>query len=289
MIVVLSIIALVAAVSFYDYFGSRSWQQVTSSVRNDAVFEKRNKDYGAFVIRRDYDKTLMIIMISFVFSTGLIFAGYLGLKNEPKPIAFKPPVGVDIDPKIEILTKEEPVKEVKVEKVIEESREATLEFKIPEATDEEIKEKLRIQDELEKAKAAALEAEQKGKGTFIPIIGNKKDTTDIEKPKGPADWVDVEAEYPGGFSAMMKFIQDKFTVPAIAYDINASGKVFLKFVVGEDGSIGSIKVQRGIPNCPECDKEAIRVLKMMPNWKPGKIKGKAVSSYFNLPINIDLQ
>ncbi len=60
-------------------------------------------------------------------------------------------------------------------------------------------------------------------------------------------------------------------------------------MVGEDGSISSIKVQRGIPNCPECDKEAIRVLKMMPNWKPGKIKGKAVSSYFNLPINIDLQ
>ena len=288
MIVILSIIALVAAVSFYDYFGSRSWQQVTSSVRNNAVFEKRNKDYGAFVIRRDYDKTLMIIMISFVFSTGLIFAGYLGFKNDPKPIAFKPPVSVEIDPKVEILTKDEPVKEVKVEKVIEESYEATIEFKIPEATDEEIKEKQRIQDELEKAKAAALEAEKKGKGTFIPIVGNKKDTTELT-PKGPEEWVDVEAEYPGGFPAMMKFIQDKFRVPAILHDITVSGKVFLKFVVGEDGSISAIKVQRGIPGCPECDKEAIRVLKMMPNWRPGKIKGKAVSSYFNLPINIDLQ
>lgn len=288
MIVILSIIALVAAVSFYDYFGSRGWQQVTSSTRNNAVFEKRNKDYGAYVIRRDYDKTLLIIMISFVFSTGLIFAGYLGFKNDPKPIAFKPPVVVDIDPNPEILTKDEPVKVVKIEKVIEESHEATLEFKIPEVTDEEIKEKQRIQDELEKAKAAALEAEQKGKGTFIPVLGNKKDTTE-STPKGPVDWVDVEAEYPGGFPAMMKFIQDKFRVPDIAHDINASGKVFLKFVVGEDGSISSIKVQRGIPNCPECDKEAIRVLKMMPNWKPGKIRGKAVSSYFNLPINIDLQ
>ncbi len=288
MIVILSIIALVAAVSFYDYFGSRSWQQVTSSVRNNAVFEKRNKDYGAFVIRRDYDKTLMIIMISFVFSTGLIFAGYLGFKNDPKPIAFKPPVVVEPETEILILTKDEPVKQVKVEKVIEESHEATIEFKIPEATDEEIKEKQRIQDELEKAKAAALEAEKKGKGTFIPIVGNKKDTTELT-PKGPEEWVDVEAEYPGGFPAMMKFIQDKFRVPAILHDITVSGKVFLKFVVGEDGSISAIKVQRGIPGCPECDKEAIRVLKMMPNWRPGKIKGKAVSSYFNLPINIDLQ
>ncbi len=288
MIVILSIIALVAAVSFYDYFGSRSWQQVTSSVRNNAVFEKRNKDYGAFVIRRDYDKTLMIIMISFVFSTGLIFAGYLGFKNDPKPIAFKPPVFVEPETEILILTKDEPVKQVKVEKVIEESHEATIEFKIPEATDEEIKEKQRIQDELEKAKAAALEAEKKGKGTFIPIVGNKKDTTELT-PKGPEEWVDVEAEYPGGFPAMMKFIQDKFRVPAILHDITVSGKVFLKFVVGEDGSISAIKVQRGIPGCPECDKEAIRVLKMMPNWRPGKIKGKAVSSYFNLPINIDLQ
>ena len=289
MIVILSIIALVAAVSFYDYFGSRSWQQVTSSVRNNAVFEKRNKDYGAFVIRRDYDKTLMIIMISFVFSTGLIFAGYLGFKNDPKPIAFKPPVAVDIDPKVEILTKDEPVKEVKVEKVIEESHEATIEFKIPEATDEEIKEKQRIQDELEKAKAAALEAEKKGKGTFIPIVGNKKDTTDSELTSGPFEIPDEDAEYPGGFPAMMKFIQNKFRVPAIAIEAGYSGKCYLKFVVEKNGSINSIKVVRGIAGCPECDKEAIRVLKMMPEWKPGKVKGKAVSSYFNLPINIDLQ
>ena len=289
MIVILSIIALVAAVSFYDYFGSRSWQQVTSSVRNNAVFEKRNKDYGAFVIRRDYDKTLMIIMISFVFSTGLIFAGYLGFKNDPKPIAFNPPVFVEPETEILILTKDEPVKQVKVEKVIEESHEATIEFKIPEATDEEIKEKQRIQDELEKAKAAALEAEKKGKGTFIPITGNKKDTTDIELKSGPVEIPDEDAEYPGGFPAMMKFIQNKFRVPAIAIEAGYSGKCYLKFVVEKNGSINSIKVVRGIAGCPECDKEAIRVLKMMPEWKPGKVKGKAVSSYFNLPINIDLQ
>ena len=288
MIVILSIIALVAAVSFYDYFGSRSWQQVTSSVRNNAVFEKRNKDYGAYVIRRDYDKTLMIIMISFVFSTGLIFAGYLGFKNDPKPIAFNPPVVVDIEPKDEILTKDEPVKEVKVEKVIEESHEATIEFKTPEATDEEINEKLRIQDELEKARAAALEAEKKGKGTFLPVTGNKKDTTE-STPKGPERFVDIEAAYPGGRQAMMKFIQDKYRVPQFFAEIGVSGKCHLEFVVNSEGKISSVNVNRGISGCKECDKEAIRVLNLMPNWIPAKIKGKAVSSYFNLPIQIDLQ
>jgi protein TonB len=63
----------------------------------------------------------------------------------------------------------------------------------------------------------------------------------------------------------------------------------LKFIVGSDGKIEEVNVIRGIPGCPECDKEASRVIRTMPKWKPGKIKGKAVRSYFNLPITFELE
>jgi protein TonB len=60
-------------------------------------------------------------------------------------------------------------------------------------------------------------------------------------------------------------------------------------VVDENGTISNVKVVRGVPNCPECDKEAVRVVKSMPAWVPGKIQGDAVSSFFMLPIIFALE
>jgi protein TonB len=63
---------------------------------------------------------------------------------------------------------------------------------------------------------------------------------------------------------------------------------YLKFVVSENGYISNVTVIRGVQDCPECDAEAIRVIKSMPNWKPGKINGKAVASKFTLPVQYKL-
>lgn len=56
----------------------------------------------------------------------------------------------------------------------------------------------------------------------------------------------------------------------------------------KDGSIGTVTVFRGVPNCPECDQEAVRVVKLMPKWIPGKHEGKPVRSYYNLPVTFKL-
>jgi protein TonB len=76
--------------------------------------------------------------------------------------------------------------------------------------------------------------------------------------------------------------------PAIAAEKNLQGKCFLQFVVEEDGSITNIKVLRGVPDCPEFDMEAVRIVKSMPKWKPGKIQGRAVRSYYTLPVAFNL-
>lgn len=105
---------------------------------------------------------------------------------------------------------------------------------------------------------------------------------------GILDIVDDQAEFPGGREAMMRWMQNNFRYPQSAQDSSLQGKCYLKFVVGTDGSITDVKVVKGVPNCPQCDAEAIRVVKAMPKWIPGKNKGVAVRSYFNLPITFKL-
>lgn len=96
--------------------------------------------------------------------------------------------------------------------------------------------------------------------------------------------IDEPAEFPGGIAAMKKFLAENLVYPESAREKGIEGKAYLKFVVGTDGKLTDIKVVRGVVDCPECDAEAIRVVKLMPNWIPGKNAGKPVKSYYNLPI-----
>lgn len=290
MTIILSIIVLVAIVSLYDYFGSRSWQQVTSSVRNNVVFENRNRDYGAYVIRRDYDKTLLVIMISMVFSVGGIYAAYAGFRSLPgDEIIAKELITDEITP-LFIPVKDKPDEIIKDEIVKPTSTEKMDKFTQPEVSDDKVKNDLKTQEELDKSKVGPVDTEKKGDGlttTVVKVIEPEK--KEDEKPKGPETNVDIEAQFPGGVLEMIRHIQKKLVYPQIAVENGYTGKCYLQFVVDTDGKISSVKVLRGVPSCPECDKEAIRVLKAMPNWNPGKIKGKDVSSYFTMPIDFQLE
>lgn len=83
---------------------------------------------------------------------------------------------------------------------------------------------------------------------------------------------------------MRKFIAENLVYPESAQKAGIEGKAYLQFVVGTDGKLTDIKVMRGVADCPECDAEAVRVVRLMPNWIPGKNAGKPVKSYYNLPI-----
>lgn len=102
------------------------------------------------------------------------------------------------------------------------------------------------------------------------------------------DLVDEPAEFPGGHVALLKYLAENIRYPEIAKELGVSGKHSLQFVVNENGYISNVKVTAITPNCPECDAEVIRVVKAMPNWIPAKNNGKAVKSWYSLPINIEL-
>lgn len=94
--------------------------------------------------------------------------------------------------------------------------------------------------------------------------------------------------FPGGEGEMMKFIQQNISYPMAEARAGISGTCFTTFVVEKDGSISNIKLLRGVKNGPGLDKEALRVVSVMPKWNPGKQNGKEVSVQLNLPIKFTM-
>ncbi len=105
-----------------------------------------------------------------------------------------------------------------------------------------------------------------------------------EKPKEEEIFVAVEqqAEFPGGLPALMKWLGNNIRYPEAAQQNDIQGRVIVKFVVEKDGSIGAADIVKGVDK--DLDREAIRVVKKMPKWQPGKNNGVAVRSYFTLPV-----
>ncbi len=93
--------------------------------------------------------------------------------------------------------------------------------------------------------------------------------------------------FPGGDAALFKFLNDNVKYPVIAQENGIQGRVICQFVVNRDGSIVDVEVVRSVD--PSLDKEAIRVIKSMPNWMPGQQRGKPVRVKYTLPVNFRLQ
>lgn len=99
--------------------------------------------------------------------------------------------------------------------------------------------------------------------------------------------VESEPEFPGGMEALYKYLGQNIKYPQLARENGITGKVYVTFVVEKDGSIANPRILRDIGG--GCGAEAIRVVKAMPKWSPGKQRGKAVRVQFNLPVNFNLK
>ena len=110
-----------------------------------------------------------------------------------------------------------------------------------------------------------------------------------EDPKDEPPFIIVEQypEYTGGDEARLTFLRNNIKYPQAAREIGIQGTVYVNFVVEKDGSITQIKIIRGIGG--GCDEEAMRVVQMMPKWKPGKQRGKEVRVAYDMPIKFTLR
>lgn len=118
--------------------------------------------------------------------------------------------------------------------------------------------------------------------TWIPLLAQETDT--IAKIY---TFTDEAAEYAGGTAAMMHFISKNMVYPTCLME-PISGKCYVQFVVKADGTIGEIQIQRGVTDCPECDRAVVQLIRKMPPWEPAKVAGKPVASYYLLPVSFEL-
>ena len=118
------------------------------------------------------------------------------------------------------------------------------------------------------------------------IVEFKDESTEPEvmvvEDEKPYEAVEQMPTFPGGETELMKFIRDNLRYPVIAKENGIQGRVILRFVISKTGTIKNVTVLRSLD--PTCDKEAIRLIKSMPKWIPGKQNGYNVPVYFTLPI-----
>ncbi len=118
---------------------------------------------------------------------------------------------------------------------------------------------------------------------FTPIVFEEEEAIDEEVI---FTVVEDQPEFPGGEAARQKFLEDNLRYPQMAREAGIQGTVFITFVVERDGSVTDVRVIRGIGG--GCDEEAVRVVRMMPRWEPGRQRGQPVRVQFNMPIRFRL-
>lgn len=255
-----------------------SWNNVLTTTRNDMVFADRNRDYGAFVLRRDYSKRLLMALVGSV----LVFSLAVGLpkiiaalSGDAEVVEVKKIVDVNLDLFEEEKKEEpppppvEPPPPVKIESV---------QFTQLEAVDEPVEEPPPTQEVLTETNAGVVTQE-----------GAKVDEPPPPVEVEPQIFTIVEEmpSFPGGEAELFKYLGKTVKYPPMAQDAGITGVVYMTFVVDENGKVKDPKVLRGIGG--GCDEEAIRVVKAMPAWEPGKQRGKPVRVQYNLPIRFTLR
>lgn len=114
------------------------------------------------------------------------------------------------------------------------------------------------------------------------MTANAQKTVVSQSNQNVFDQVEEMPEFPGGMPALIEFLQTNIKYPKDAIKQDVGGRVMVMFVVETDGSISNVRVARKV--FPSLDKEAVRVVKAMPKWKPGKEKGRPVRVNFTLPV-----
>jgi TonB family protein len=124
-------------------------------------------------------------------------------------------------------------------------------------------------------------------GILIGCSSVLKAQSDTNIDDKPVYGVEHMPQYPGGDEELLKFIHDNLRYPKVAAEVGIEGRVTIRFVISRTGEVTDVTVIRGLD--PSCDREAVRVVKMMPTWTPGSQNGKNVAVYYTLPIVYKLQ
>ena len=266
---------------------------LTSPEWCELVFTDRNKEYGAYRMREESPRrhnwaVLIVLLVALI--------GF----SIPKLVEFATPEKKEVMTEVTVLSKldEAEVKDQEVRPVEPlapppPALKSSIKFTAPVIKkDEEVRDEdeIKSQEDITNTKVAISIADVKGNDEL-----NGKDIADLKEviTQAPVEeekpYVAVEQmpQFPGGDTELLSFIAKNLHYPTIAQENGVQGKVYIRFVVSKSGTVQGVTVLKSLD--PYCDKEAIRVIKMLPKWIPGRQNGINVPVYYTVPITFKLQ
>lgn len=262
---------------------------LTSQEWCDLVFEGKNKRYGAYMLRKESSKrhnwaTLFIVIIALIgFSAPVLIKMVLPKREN---IVVTEVTTLSNLPQIEKKEIEQP----KIEVIPPPPLKSSIKFTPPVIKkDEEVKdeEEIKAQKELSSSKASISIADVKGTDEVHgKDIAELKEIV-VEEVRKPFHSVEQMPSFPGGEDKLFEYLSTNVHYPEIALTNGVQGRVIVRFVVSKTGDITDVEVIRSVDN--SCDREAMRVVRAMPRWIPGKQNGEAVPVYYVVPIVFRIQ
>ena len=265
-----------------------NYNQVAVDI-DDIIFAGRNKNYGAYLLRKKYGKNIIIALtIGVSMACALVGANYFsnlmaGTETKPDiivhPITLQPlPADTKPLPVLPQISTPPP------------PRVQSIRYMAPEIMEDEKVKNEEItpdQDELRNKQISSVTQVGEESKTDIIIENDERKGSVIGEEKEEIYYkVEINPSFPGGMEAFSKYLSKNLKYPRAARNANIHGKVYVSFVVNSEGKISDIKILKG-PGFG-CDEEAVRVISGMPLWKPGKQGGRFVSCRYNIVINFSL-
>jgi protein TonB len=268
----------------------------------DILFDGRNKDYGAYDLRRSQDRRVRNAIIG-TASIALVIIGGYALSNRlvaadmhTRMDVVAPIVITDIHPVVEkppVVTPPPPVRPASAPPAV-----SSVTYTPPVITREEVRpedEAPKIADIGNKSVSTTTTSGDDVNGVDVSLLAGGTGVPGgnlVEGPKGEdretvRTFVEKMPSFPGGNDALAKFLSKNIRYPHMASDNGIEGRVFIQFVVDYEGNIKDVKAVGAIRG-GGLEEEAVRLVKLMPKWTPGRQNGQAVSVQFNLPVSFQL-
>lgn len=272
----------------------------------DLVFEGKNKDFGAYVIRTESPKrhnmavlwTLIGAFAVAVLAFALVKANqYLeerrlaNAQDQTEVLIDMSQEAEEPEPEQQRVEPEKP--EVLPEEVLKSVKVTELQI----VEDEKVKkeDEIKTQDELKETETAFGQKDNEKGTEDRNVTRTLKEEVVVEKPVEKKEEkkeeifrsVEQMPQFPGGEAALMKYLQSHINYPPMAAENNVQGRVVVQFVVDKTGRVGEVKVVRSVDK--DLDREAVRVCKSLPKFTPGRQNGQAVSVWYTLPVTFKLQ
>ena len=271
----------------------------------DLVFEGKNKDFGAYVIRTESTKRHNLAVLWALIGAVAVAALTFGLMKanqylEERRLAAlqdQKTYIVDFTPETEEQQPEQQIIEPEEPEVLEDVLSSVKVTELQIVDDDKVRpeDEILTQEEIEETNKAFgqtnVDNGQDERDKFQTAVTDVVVEKPVEKPKEAVAQVFHSVEqmpqFPGGEAALMKFLQSHINYPPMAVENGVQGRVVVQFVVDKTGKVGEVVVVRNVDK--DLDKEAVRVCKSLPKFTPGRQNGQAVAVWYTLPVTFKLQ